>query len=350
MASVTGMTVEGIEALMNENVVGLFVDENGRIVYTLRDGSQVDGGLIANLNSPAFSGNPTAPTADAGDNSTRLATTAFVKSVQAAGLVSPSLTGNPTAPTPAVADNDTSIATTKFVKDQLYIPAATAKDLYKREGTEAERNAVFGVPTTDAARIALANKRPVWFNVEKGWSESYYASNAATNPSVAGLLPEVPAGWYPTGPGPSAALAGNVFNTSHQVVYKGLVDFGVTATNSSITSRRRGGTEWFTRSDSEVSVKKDGVYDLSAEVYFPNGGGVYVAALQVRTEANQLIADLQQPVPLLGAYGQVISWKLPRMHVPANGRVYFWIYQGLGTIRVFSLRADYVSPALMYDN
>lgn len=78
---------------------------------------------IAPLASPAFTGNPTAPTAAAGDNDTTLATTAFVQRETAgsAPLASPAFTGNPTAPTPASTDNDTSIATTAFVKNQNYV-------------------------------------------------------------------------------------------------------------------------------------------------------------------------------------------------------------------------------------
>lgn len=71
-------------------------------------------GDFAMVNSPAFTGNPTAPTPATSDNDTSLATTAFVKA-QFADTV---LTGNPTAPTPSDSDEDTSIATTAFVKAQ----------------------------------------------------------------------------------------------------------------------------------------------------------------------------------------------------------------------------------------
>lgn len=69
--------------------------------------------------SPVFTGDPKAPTPALGDNDTSIATTAFVKGQQYAPLASPALTGNPTAPTPATADNDTSVATTAFVKAAL---------------------------------------------------------------------------------------------------------------------------------------------------------------------------------------------------------------------------------------
>ncbi len=83
--------------------------------------NEIDG-LKAPLESPALTGSPTAPTQAADDDSTKLATTAFVKDVVAdyAPLESPALTGFPTAPTQPASDNSTKIATTKFVKDQEY--------------------------------------------------------------------------------------------------------------------------------------------------------------------------------------------------------------------------------------
>lgn len=101
----------------------------------------------APLASPALTGNPTAPTQAATDNSTRIATTAFVKSLAStsspsmngtaavgtsayyaradhvhptdtsrAPLASPAFTGTPTAPTPASTDNSTRVATTAYVR------------------------------------------------------------------------------------------------------------------------------------------------------------------------------------------------------------------------------------------
>lgn len=72
----------------------------------------------APLNSPGLTGTPTAPTPTPGDNSTKLATTAFVDGALAsyAPLASPALTGTPTAPTAAPGDNTTTISTTAFVE------------------------------------------------------------------------------------------------------------------------------------------------------------------------------------------------------------------------------------------
>lgn len=86
--------------------------------------------LGAPLASPAFTGTPTAPTPATADNSTTIATTAFVKAQGYATLASPVLTGTPTAPTPATADNTTKIATTAYVQAQGYLTSATAGTTY----------------------------------------------------------------------------------------------------------------------------------------------------------------------------------------------------------------------------
>ena len=114
----------------------------------------------AALDSPAFVGTPTAPTQSAGDNSTKIATTAYADTAAAnaisdlvnqapatldtleelatalgddpnfattvatqigtkAPLSSPALTGTPTAPTATAGTNNTQIATTAFVNTAI---------------------------------------------------------------------------------------------------------------------------------------------------------------------------------------------------------------------------------------
>ncbi len=76
---------------------------------------------FALLDSPAFTGIPTAPTAGGGTNTTQLATTAFVLLL----LASPTFTGVPAAPTPGAGTNTTQIATTAFVQAAVAVLAAT---------------------------------------------------------------------------------------------------------------------------------------------------------------------------------------------------------------------------------
>ena len=65
----------------------------------------------ADINSPALTGTPTAPTASSETSTTQLATTAFVQ----AQKVSPEFTGTPIAPTASEGTDTTQIATTEFV-------------------------------------------------------------------------------------------------------------------------------------------------------------------------------------------------------------------------------------------
>lgn len=83
--------------------------------------------VYAPLESPALEGAPTAPTPADTDDSTRIATTAFIKSIleDYAKLASPTFTGTPKAPTASTATNSTQIATTAYVKAQKYAPLAS---------------------------------------------------------------------------------------------------------------------------------------------------------------------------------------------------------------------------------
>lgn len=84
------------------------------------------GALKANLASPTFTGTPAAPTAAAGTSTTQIATTAFVTTADnlKAPLASPTFTGVPAAPTAAQGTNTTQVATTAYVQTEagLLVP------------------------------------------------------------------------------------------------------------------------------------------------------------------------------------------------------------------------------------
>ena len=90
-----------------------------------------DLGTYATLASPVFTGTPTAPTQAGGNNTTRLATTAFVQGELAgfATTASPAFTGTPTAPTATTGTSTTQIATTQFVAAS--VAAAGGGDVLK---------------------------------------------------------------------------------------------------------------------------------------------------------------------------------------------------------------------------
>ena len=124
-----------------------FNSRTGAVTLQANDVSAVGGALLA---SPQFTGSPTAPTPVAGDNSTNIATTAFVAhalstaavtsfntrtgavtltladvtGVGGAPLAGPNFSGVPTAPTASAGTSTTQLATTAFVQSALagYLP------------------------------------------------------------------------------------------------------------------------------------------------------------------------------------------------------------------------------------
>ena len=103
---------------------------SGDVRYTQRSNNLSDVADVATarsnlgaapLASPAFTGNPTAPTAAAGTNTTQIATTAFVTAAAnlKANIASPAFTGTPTAPTPSAGTRSTAIATMQSFADEF---------------------------------------------------------------------------------------------------------------------------------------------------------------------------------------------------------------------------------------
>ncbi len=90
--------------------------------YALTDlsttGAASIGTTLTVTGAAALNGGGTSTTPVTGDNSTAIATTAYVKAQAYATLASPALTGTPTAPTAAASTNTTQVATTSFVIGQ----------------------------------------------------------------------------------------------------------------------------------------------------------------------------------------------------------------------------------------
>jgi hypothetical protein len=163
--------------------VATFNGRSGNVTLTTADVTGAGGAPIA---SPTFTGVPAGPTAAAATNTTQLATTAFVlansvlsfngrqgavtltnNDVTAAGgavVNSPAFTGVPTAPTAAVNTNTTQLATTAFVLAQLATAGGvttwngragavtlTAADITGAGGALLAGPAFSGVPTAPTA-------------------------------------------------------------------------------------------------------------------------------------------------------------------------------------------------------
>jgi hypothetical protein len=129
------------------------------------------------------------------------------------------------------------------------------------EGTAAERDAIYGVPATDAARVALANRKIIWYNLDNGFTEMYYAVTGLAGLTVRGLIAGTASGWYPMNTGPQLLLLPSASFT-----------LGVGGTFINWTSpgtglsTRTGGTAWFTVSAGIPTIVQAGRYDIEVSL------------------------------------------------------------------------------------
>jgi hypothetical protein len=167
--------------------------------------------LKAALASPALTGTPTAPTAALGDNSTQIATTAFVLA-NAAGLASPAFTGTPTAPT-AAADTDTmQLATTAYVLAQANsVNSVIAMNGAQNAGTSLKYARADHVHPTDTTKAPLASPgftgTPTAPTAAAGTNTTQLATTAFVQTAISGISdPWVVVKRTSDGTGTSAAL------------------------------------------------------------------------------------------------------------------------------------------------
>lgn len=167
-AYVANAIVAAVNQLLEQTFVLSFNGRAGDVTLTSADLAAAGGALttdlaaFAPLLSPSFSGIPTAPTANLGNSSAQLATTAFVQAAVAesttgvasfntrtgavvltsadvigaggAPAASPGLTGVPTAPTAAVGTSTQQIATTAFVLAEIAASTAGVASFNGRTG------------------------------------------------------------------------------------------------------------------------------------------------------------------------------------------------------------------------
>lgn len=155
---------------------------------TLRcDTIQSDGGTAKTVNDLVASGGAigaaTATTASTSDDSTKVATTAFVKAQAYATLASPTLTGTPAAPTASAGTNTTQVATTAFVTTAANARAATSANTFTgaQSVTPADETSAGAIDFSASNFIEVAgvsyNTTPT--NLTVGTSGLFYADTAA---------------------------------------------------------------------------------------------------------------------------------------------------------------------------
>lgn len=148
-------------------------------------------------------------------------------------------------------------------------------------GTTTARDDLYGKPTTDAQRVALANQSVTWFNTDMGWEESYYAVTGLTGLTARGLVAGTASGWYPTGAnGP-------------ELLMEATASFGA-STGSNLggwngSVWRRGGASAFTTSAYQGIVLIPGYYDLYFWTTQQAGGGTADYTLRHVNAANNAV-------------------------------------------------------------
>lgn len=187
------------------------------------------------------------------------------------------------------------------------VPLARVDNVAGR-GTTAERDTNWGVPTTEFAKGFLASSRPVWFNTDLGWEESYYAPVGTEGLTVRGLVAGVPAGWYPTGYGPHGRLhtAGPQGHVSGSYFTNWLnfgsslgAGWGESWRSHTLIDRPTGDT-------ATIRTRLPGRYDLECQMEFPGGTGTGVWRFGYFSGfANAGATNADSPLPLLGGYDQI---------------------------------------------
>lgn len=148
--------------------------------YILTAATDISG--LAPIDSPNFTGVPTAPTPALNDSSGKLATTAYVQGQGYAGLASPAFTGTPTAPTASPGTNTTQLATTAFVtaavtsgatagyyqSNTITVTPGSNGSVSHGLGVNPKRVQAVMVCTNAINGIAVGSEIPVWMNHDTG--------------------------------------------------------------------------------------------------------------------------------------------------------------------------------------
>lgn len=151
-------------------------------------------------------------------------------------------------------------------------------------GTTAQRDAVYGVPATDAQRAALANQVVTWHNTTTGRSETYYATTGTAGLVARGLLAGNASGWYPVAG--SQLICTRIKNNGFQNIGGGVP----TAPTLLAPTVNIGG---FTTSDSrDIITPIGGYYDVSAAIYYSGHGAIsYANCIVEQVGVVELVAN-----------------------------------------------------------
>jgi hypothetical protein len=184
-------------------------------------------------------------------------------------------------------------------------------------GTAAQRDAAYGVPATDAARVALANRRPTWFNTDLGWLEEYYAPTGLAGLTALGLTAGVAAGWYPVGEGPAIRLVASapqsVSGAGQRITAWSAPGVG--------NSRVRGGAAYFTYLNGFITIVRAGIYRIHAHTLVQAGAGSVILYVISTTPAIGNLGVMT--TTLNGTYGVTNTVDVAEVYLPAGTQIFY---------------------------
>ena len=394
MGNATFFTAARMQQIEDSTVVAGLVDVNGHLLLKRRDDQTIDAGNVVGPQGPRGYNNLfdfwqlTNPTSTPPSGSISANTAALVNaatlyfhvmpeggssfeglfrllkagsmiSIQSAGTPANwaqftttsgfSFTGNVASVNVTLKDQAGASVSSERVSVMFTQPTSTGQ---MGKGTSAQRDGFYGIPTTDAQRVALANSVPVWFNTEMGWEESYYAVSTLSGLTVRGLLSNVASGWYPINRGPSAFLltTGSVAQSNWNYFDKW--DYLLTDRHSRRSQDGLAGVKG--ANNAQVSVKLAGIYEITMTMWYTNGSGVGVATIStvhVNSIGPQPVGQarsMQFPVALLSGYSQHLSQNLDTCLMNVDSYFAFrtdaatWTIGGSDT----RIKIEYISPPL----
>lgn len=217
-----------------------------------------------------------------------------------------------------------------------------------RGGAVVGRDAYYGVPATVAEQVELANRRPLWFNADRGWEESFFAPAGSAGLEVRGLAPGVPAAWYPTGRGPRVRLEATAGTTASAGSYVG---------NWHGNIHSNDGGEWFHTGTTGVRLLRAGVFDVHCWTNQQTGSGFMDYHFRkLNSTASAVARTVHQASPLLGAAYSSYTARFTSEPVLEGEQFALWCHAGSclvhqGNDAAGSVRGqfvvEYVGPSLV---
>lgn len=247
--------------------------------------------LLAPIASPSFTGTPLAPTPVFGDNSTKIATTAFVQA-NAATLSSPAFTGTPTSTTAAQDTNTVQIATCAFVLGQANSTnSVIAMNGAQNAGTSVRYARADHVHPTDTSLAPLASPALTGAPTAPTATAGTNTNQIATTAFVATAIGAVSDPWKVT------KLTSDV-NTASAT----LVTTGLTVAGSNFVANS------YYEFEGVVTITGPGNGDVKIGIVWPSGvtGSASIVASTGASSAA-IVTGNQTATLLSGAIGQGIA-------------------------------------------